>query len=812
MRNIFELLMAITSFFCLSIQNTPHNCIVEGNVKDENLLPVEGVNILLLSQEDSSFIKTVSSDKNGKFLMNGIQPGRYILQVTMIGYKKEKRDISLTDGQILSLKTFDLKVEDYSLGNIVVIAQKPAIKIAADRSVVDLSHFTLNTGGNAYTVMQSLPGVFIDSKGLVSLNGRGQTKIMIDGKDLYLTGEELVNYLKSMQISSIDKIELITNPSAKYDAGGSSGIINIRTQNLVHKASEIILNSNYEQGKYGRANNSISFNREIGRFRFYGMCGYYMGKDFIKLKINRDYDYLMSNHIILNQNSYRLKNDHSMYYNGSINYDKSADTSIEWYITGNSSKRNIRGNMGSDFSTYNTVDSALTSSTNNINRTNNLRTGINLRCRLDSIGKELELSTGYLYYSVKEDQLHNDSFYIFSDAVRSMSCSKDLKDGNIKVFTAQSDLNCPVSKKLLFEGGVKTTFARVDNTSAYCDRKDDKWVSDTGLSSFFQYDENINSIYLNSKISINKLNVEAGLRFENTNTKECQHGLSTSQKLKHKKSYIDIFPNISVGYNISSNHLINFIFNRRIDRPDYQDMNPFVYIFDAYTYEEGNTALKPQFSNNFDMSYIYRNNYLIDFYYNHIDNAIVKSYRVTKGSKRTYIMPDNMSGNNSFGMRMQVGHINISKMLNTSMSLIFVRKDYKWRDDNVTLTNKGTSFMFNIYNRINITNGLSAELSGFYNSEMPVGQITLLPMWRLSATIRQSLFHEKASLSLYSNDLFYSYQQRIKGVIGGTFVRTKERDNDHCIIGLSFVLRFNNGKLKKSSHNKDIFDTKRITL
>ena len=144
MRNIFELLMAITSFFCLSIQNTPHNCIVEGNVKDENLLPVEGVNILLLSQEDSSFIKTVSSDKNGKFLMNGIQPGRYILQVTMIGYKKEKRDISLTDGQILSLKTFDLKVEDYSLGNIVVIAQKPAIKIAADRSVVDLSHFTLN--------------------------------------------------------------------------------------------------------------------------------------------------------------------------------------------------------------------------------------------------------------------------------------------------------------------------------------------------------------------------------------------------------------------------------------------------------------------------------------------------------------------------------------------------------------------------------------------------------------------------------------------------------------------------------------------
>ncbi len=812
MRNILGLFMVIISFFCLSMQNAPRNCIIEGKVKDESLLPIEGVTILLLSQEDSSFIKAVSSDKDGKFLMNGILPGRYILQVTMIGYKREKRDISLTDGQTLSLRIFNLKVEDYSIGNIVVTAQRPAIKIAADRSVVDLSHFTLNAGGNAYTVMQSLPGVFVDSKGSVSLNGREQTKVMIDGKDLYLTGDELVNYLKSMQTSSIDKIELITNPSARYDAGGSSGIINIRTKYLVHKASEITVNSNYEQGKYGRANNSISFNREIGRFDFYGMCGYYLGENFNKLKINRNYDYLRSNHIILNQNSYRLRNDHSMYYNGSINYDKSANTSIEWYITGNSSKHNISGNMGSCFSTYNIVDSALTSSTNNVNRTNNLRTGINLKCRLDSIGKELNLSMGYLYYSVKENQLHNDLFYISGDAIQSMAYSKDLKDGKINVFTAQSDLNWPVSKKLLFESGVKTTFVRVDNTSDYYDRQDGKWVSNTGLSSSFQYNENINSAYLNSKTSINKFNVEAGLRVENTNINEYQYGSSTLSKLKYKKLYTNIFPNIYVSYNISNNHLINFIFNRRIDRPNYQDMNPFIYIFDAYTYEQGNTALKPQFSNNFDMSYIYRNNYLFDFYYNHIDQAIVKSYEIAKGSKRVYIMPDNMSDNNSFGVRMQVGHININKMLNISMSLILVRKDYKWMDDNVSLTNKGTSFMFNIHNRINITNDLSAELSGFYNSKMPVGQITLLPMWRLSATIRKNLFHEKASLSLYSNDLFYSYRERIKGVIEGTSARTKERDNDRCIIGLSFVLKFNNGKIKKSSQNKDIFDTKRITL
>ncbi len=813
MKNILSLLTVIISFFCLSMQNIPNNCIVEGKVKDESLLPIEGVNVLLLSQKDSSFVKAVSSDKDGKFLMNEILPGRYILQVTMIGYKKETMDISLTEGQSLSLKAFNLKTEDRCIADIVVTAQKPAIKIAADRTVVDLSAFTLNTGGSAYTVMQSLPGVFIDGKGSVSLNGKGQTKVMIDGKDSYLTGDELVNYLKSMQTSSIDKIELIANPSAKYDASGNSGIINIMTKHAVHKAFEFIANSNYEQGKYGRANNNILFNREIGKFNFYGMCGYYLGKDFNKLKISRDYDYLTSNNTIFNQNSYRLRNDHNIYYSGSINYDKSDNTSIEWYINGNSSKHDIGGNIDSRFSTYNVIDSTLTSSTNNANTTNNLRTGINLKCRLDSIGKELDTSIGYLYYSVKENQLHNDLFYIFSDSTQSMAYSMDLKNGNIKILTAQSDLIYPAYKKLSFEGGVKTTFVRVDNTSAYYDRQNSNWVSNTGLSSSFQYNENINAAYLNSKISINKFNIEAGLRVENTNIKEHQYGLTANNELKYKKSYTNIFPNVYANYNISNNHSINFIFNRRIDRPNYQDLNPFIYVFDAYTYEEGNTALKPQFTNNFDLSYIYCNNYIIDFYYNHIHNAIIKSYETEKGSKRVHVMPDNMSGNNSFGVRMQVGHLNIGKILNSSMSLTLIRKDYKWMDDDVFLTNRGMSFMFNIHNRINITNDLSAELSGFYNSKMPVGQLILLPMWRLSATIRKSLFHDNASLSLYSNDLFYSYEENIKGVIEGTSVRTKERDNDRSIIGISFVFKFNNGNIKNNSQNKnDIFDSKRITL
>ena len=813
MRNILSLITLIISFFCLSMKNTPNNCIVEGKVKDESHFPVEGVNVLLLSQKDSSLVKAVSSDKYGNFLMNEILPGRYILQASMIGYKKVTMDISLVEGQSLSLKTFDLKIEDHSIANIVVTAQKPAIKIAADRTVVDLSAFTLNTGGNAYTLMQSLPGVFIDGKGSVSLNGKGQTKVMIDGKDSYLTGDELVNYLKSMQIYSIDKIELIANPSAKYDASGNSGIINIRTKHAVHKAFEFMANSNYEQGKYGRVNNNILFNREIGKFNFYGMYGYYLGKDFNKLKINRDYDYLTSNNTIFNQNSYRLRNDHNMYYNGSINYDKSTNTSIEWYISGNSSRRDINGNIGSGFSTYNVADSTLTSSTNNSNRTNNLRTGINLICRLDSVGKELDTSIGYLYYSVKENQLHNDLLYIFSDSTQSEAYSKDLKNGNIKILTAQSDLTYPVFKKLLLESGVKTTFVGVDNKSAYYDRQNGIWVSNTGLSSSFKYNENINAAYLNSKFSINKFNIEVGLRVENTNIKEHQYGLTANDELEYKKSYTNIFPNIYTNYNISNNHSINFIFNRRIDRPNYQDLNPFIYVFDTYTYEEGNTALKPQFTNNLDVSYIYRNNYILDFYYNQIHNAIIKSYETEEGSKRVYVMPANMSGNNSFGVRMQIGHLDIGKILKSSMSLTLIRKDYNWMDDNVLLTNSGTSFMFNIHNRINITNDLSAELSGFYNSKMPVGQLTLLPMWRLSATIRKSFFHDNASLSLYSNDLFYSYEEKIKGVIEGTSVITKERDNDYCIIGISFVFKFNNGNIKNNSQNKnDIFDSKRITL
>ena len=192
----------------------------------------------------------------------------------MLGYKKETRNTLVQADKSVFLTPVLMEVEAKNLGAIVITAQKPPVEIMADKTVINLESFVLNSGGNAFTVMQNLPGVVISNNGAVSLNGKSGAKVLIDGKISYLEGTELVNYLKSTPVSSLEKVELVANPSAKYDASGNSGVINIRTRRAKLMGFNLTLNSSYEQGKYGRANNNISFNHRNGKFNVFGMAAF----------------------------------------------------------------------------------------------------------------------------------------------------------------------------------------------------------------------------------------------------------------------------------------------------------------------------------------------------------------------------------------------------------------------------------------------------------------------------------------------------------------------------------------------------------
>ncbi len=267
-----------------------------------------------------------------------------------------------------------------------------------------------------------------------------------------------------------------------------------------------------------------------------------------------------------------------------------------------------------------------------------------------------------------------------------------------------------------------------------------------------------------------------------------------------------------LSYSLNNMNTFNFTYGRRIGRPNYKDLNPFTYIFDAYTYEQGNTALQPQFSDNFDLSYIIRNNYRIGLFYGTTQKAIVKSYIINESENRVYVMPTNMSSYNSYGLRVGVGDLSFVNFLHSSINAGLVRNNYNWDLDAFSNKNRKTTIMFSLNNRISLPKDWAAEVTGFYNGKMAYGQISVSPIWRLSAGIQRRFLKGNATLGIYSNDILNSYREKGSGIFNGTWASTNER-NDRCVIGVSLTYRFKKGYISKEYKKKgESFDTKRINL
>lgn len=806
---IFISLFMLSTLICFAQQQS----LITGIVFTNDYLPAEGANIVLLSATDSAFITGTAANKNGNFQLKEIPKGLYYVQVSMLGYQKNSCKANILAGKPFMLDTIYLQPEAIGLNTIVVTAKKPAIQIEADKTTINMEATIVNTGGNAFSVLETLPGVYINSNGAVSLNGKNGTKVLIDGKPAYLQGEELVSFLKSTPATSLDKIELITNPSARYDASGNSGLINIRTKKTRIMGFNLGITSNFMQGKYEKSNHSVSFNHRKGKFNLFGMYGYYSGRNYVDLQVIREFEEENpSEQTTFNQLSYRKRNEDSHYYKGGIHYFASSKTTFELALNGYTSNQAESGSLNSNFINHiGKRDSSIKSSTINDNMRNNISGTIGLIHKIDSTGKEFSLSADYLHHAVDNDQYHNDLF-LYTSQNEVMAESAGTKKGTIDLLSMRSDFTYPVNEKLLLESGIKSEYVNIDNTSDYKNREQQEWEPDYGLSSHFIYKENINAFYFNSRIAHYKFVLEAGLRIENTNIKGQLPGNRLQADSSFSKSYINLFPSVTLSYQAGKNHTLNLSYRRRIDRPNYQDMNPFVYIFDTYTYEQGNTTLQPQFSDNLELSYLLANNYKVAVFYNQTNDVIAKSFILSENSKRVYVMPKNLATYRSCGIRLSAGNLSPVKYMQSTASIGLTHNQYKWsliQDANKTAQ---TTLMFHIGNRFLLGKGWLAELTGYYNGRMAMGQMKIASFGQLTAGIQKKLWNDRASISLYSNDLFHTNRVNMTTRIGNSTARTFEKE-DHCILGISFTWKFSKGFESKEFKRKgEAFDTKRINL
>lgn len=805
---MFILLVLLIDTISISAQSR-----ISGRIIDKDSIPLTGAAILLLNQADSVYITGCVSDLNGQFKISNIKPDNYILSFSIMGFKKINMLQQVMQNVNNELGNIVLEEDSYMLSNVTVIGRRPPVKIEPGKMTINLSSALLSTDRNILNALRKLPGVIVQNDGTIILNGKSGANVLIDDKVTYLSGENLINYLRSIPTESVDNIELISQPSSKYDASGSSGIINIQKKRIKEQGINIAVSSGLERGKRTRGNENLSLSFRHNKLNIYADYSYNWGKDYVVLDASGHYlDPVTSEPLELQKD---LVSDINRKYKGhyiktGIDYNLSDKIVIGTYFSANWFNRNKNELTISDFFNNDKIESD--STLNSLSVTDfsytNITGGTNIAYKFAKKGK-WDASFDYQLFDQKDDHLLESSFQTHISPLKEDTLSGKTK-GDIRIYSGQTNLSYDVSDKFAITTGLKSVFVNIGSNALYKNRINSNWVEDNNISSNFDYKENINAGYcqLNAKWS-SQFSTEIGLRLENTYTKS-SYG-SAMQDSTFSKRYTHLFPSLMAQYQLTENQGLSMAYNRRIVRPNYRSMNPFVEVRDQFLYEQGNTDLKPELIDNIEISWLFKKRYSFNVFYAHRSNPISLSFLVEDNS-RVLIMPRNLSGNNSFGLRIGLNNLKPFDWWTSHINGSLTYRYFDWEIPGKTYKNEAVTPMIHISNQFVLPCGWGTEANGFYRGKMIEGQTTVKPIWTLSLGVRKNLFNDKFSMYIYAQDIFHSLGPRVT-VNSNYLYYTSKETNDFRMVELSLSYRFNRGKeIKKSQNDNRIEEGKRIGL
>ena len=583
------------------------------------------------------------ADKSGDFSFDHIANGKYYLMATSVGHLKVYSPLlEIKNGETVSAGVLKLENNVKKLNEVTVAAviKKPFIERKIDRTVINVDASLTNAGTTALEVLEKAPGVTVDKDGNISLKGKQGVMIMMDGKPAYLSGQELANLLKNMPSSAIDQIEIMTNPSAKYDASGNSGVINIKTKKNKMKGLNGSLSASVIQSKFTRTNNSLNLNYRTGKVNIFGNYGYSYWQGYNDLTLQRKFRNTSTKEIetIFDQSS--LMNHNSTYQNLKVGMDFYANkkTTLGVVLSGYVNPGNNTGDNTTLLkNASDRTDSILRAVSTQKRNSNNFSANFNMRHEFDTTGKEFTIDMDYLTYYQTSDQLFDNSFlYPDYSPIRPTSQLMGTLPATVNIYSAKTDFTFPLKKSAKLEAGLKSSYVTTDNDALYQNKTSTGYETDEGKTNHFIYKENINAGYLNYSRQIKKWGVQLGLRAENTNAQGHQIGNSTRPDSSFTKNYINLFPTAYLSFQADKKNNFSLNYGRRIDRPAYQDLNPFYYFLDEYTYEVGNTLLQPQFTDNIELSHTFNGFLTTTVNYSKTNNAISDVLRQISSERKTF--------------------------------------------------------------------------------------------------------------------------------------------------------------------------------
>ena len=769
---------------------------VTGNVIDGSQKTIESSTITLLRARDSSVAKMSVADKTGKFEFEKIPEGKYLVSVTAVGHQKgysESFEIT-AEKNLISLKTIELIPQSKSLSAVTVISKKPLVEQKIDRTIINVEAAVTNVGSTALEVLEKSPGISVDKDGNISLKGKDGVIVLIDGRQTYLGGADLANLLRSMNANQLDQIEIMTNPPAKYDAAGNSGIINIKTKKNKQLGYNGSLSLGYGQGRYPKFNEGLNFNYRVNKINFFGNLSHNYGKSYNVLTIQRNFRDKDTKELLSHFDQIaRMRNENnSANAKLGLDYFAGKNTTFGIVLTGFSSQRdNSNRNVTDIFNSTGNLDKETRAISTARQNWKNFSTNLNFRQVLDTSGKELTADLDYITYDSKN---HSSMINSDFDGSGSFIDKPDTLLGalpqNIYIYSGRMDYLQPLKKGARFEAGIKSSFVKTDNNAVYDSIQNGATVHDLNRSNYFIYEENINAAYVNLNKPINKKwGAQLGLRVENTNAKGNQ--VTTGEKFN--RHYTQLFPTAYIQYTKDEKNSFVLNYGRRIRRPDYQRLNPFINFLDRYTYQQGNPNLKPQFSHNIELSHTYKGSYTTTLNYTRTTDIIQQVIEQNEAKNETFVKQANIAKQRQLGISVNAA-TPIAKWWKSNIYVNVFNNRFEGIVNNTFVSIEATTLMLNGSQQFQFAKTWSAELSGFFRTQGIEGVIHAKPFGMVSGGFNKQIMKGKGTIRLNVRDIFKTQHFRGESKYSNIDAAFQER-GDSRVVNLGFTYRFNKGKI-----------------
>lgn len=718
----------------------------KGLVTDKNGIPIDGVTTSL-RHADSTV--AVQLSKNGLFSFRQPLNGDYILMLKAVGYKDMSKPLHLPIDSVIIMMIND----DKTLDQVTVSASKPVIVRKIDRIIFNIENSIVASGTTLWDALGKAPGVQTKFDGGITANNKGVV-IYMDDKAIRLSGEDLAAYLRSLPSDNISKIEIIANPTARYDAQGGA-VINIISKKPKGDGYNIALSSGYTRSTYNSYNPSMVFNYRKSKLNVYGSYGY----------SRRKKDHTESEYVIFDspgkyadwrneKSGVRLGNANS--YKIGADYNLTDQQVIGILINGYNGANNRPNNT---LTTITNNHSALPDSILNTQNVSNGKASqysfnLNYKIKLDTNGRNINVDLDYVPYQNENSQQVDtygifgngnplpDQYHIFTPA-----------NQNIDIYSGKLDYTDKFWKQWTFESGLKYSSIRTRNRFDFYNNPVTGPELVNSRSDRFEYAENISAIYASITGDVGKWSFEGGLRGEYTRT----NGKSIALNTSNQNNYFKLFPTLFVVYKLDKDNEVNLHYNSRISRPEYWRLNPFKSYTSPYTYLEGNPALQPAFIYNGELGYTYKQQYNISFYLRRVVDYFSNITVQDNTSKLFYDTQRNLDLSQEIGFSAsfpikaatwwEINNYAQGAYRQERSGYLQARYDYHvW----------GIYLSSNHAFILNKAQGLKAEISAWYSSPTIQGIYKLAKLYDVSAGMSKSLLKSKGILRLAVNDIFYS--------------------------------------------------------